>query len=117
MLAPLLATSVHAVKLPELDSLRCRTWYLVIVVSLGSVQRSWIAPLAVGVAVRPLGAASVARLPFTLCAALFDTAFAPRPKPAAVAPSRASAIPPPFSVSAPAPMLIPSESLSVAATA
>ena len=117
VLAPLLGTSVHAVKLPEPDWLRRRTWYLVIVVSLGLAQRNWIAPLADGVAVRPPGAAGVARLPFTLWAALFEMAFAPRPRPAAVAPSRASAIAPPFRVSAAVPMLIPSASLSAAATA
>ena len=53
----------------------------------------------------------------TLWAAAAAIAFVPRPRPAAVLPSRASAIVPPFSASAVAPMPIPSESASPAATA
>ena len=51
--------------------------------------------------------------PSTLCAAAFVTALDPKPSAAAAAPGRTSAIVPPFSVSALAPMLIPSVSASV----
>ena len=56
------------------------------------------------------------RLPFTLCATAFAIAFVPRPKLAAIVLSRASLIAPLFSVKALAPMLIPVESASAAAT-
>ena len=55
-------------------------------------------------------------VPSTLCAAAFAIAFDPNPSPAAVAPSRASTIVPPFSASAFDPMPSPSESLSAACT-
>ena len=55
--------------------------------------------------------------PSTLCAALFDIADVPNPRLAAVDPSRASLIDPPFNPSALAPTLNPSESLSAACTA
>ena len=54
--------------------------------------------------------------PSTLCDAAFAIAFVPRPRLAAVEPSRASTIVPPLSVSALAPMLNPSLSASDAAT-
>ena len=57
------------------------------------------------------------KLPFTLCDAAFVTAFAPRPSAAAVALGRMSLIAPPLSVSALAPMLIPSASASAGRTA
>ena len=56
------------------------------------------------------------RVPSTLWAASLAIAFAPRPKPAAVLPSRASAIAPPFSARALAPMPMPFESESAAIT-
>ena len=55
-------------------------------------------------------------LPSTLCAPAFVTACAPKPKPAAVEPSRASAIAPPFNPNALAPMLNPSVSASACTT-
>ena len=56
------------------------------------------------------------RAPSTLWAAAAAIAFAPSPKLAAVLPSRASAIPPPFNASALAPMPTPVESASAAIT-
>ena len=53
--------------------------------------------------------------PATLWPALFDTAWAPRLSTASVVPP-ASSIVPPFSASAPAPMLSPSASASLDAT-
>ena len=55
-------------------------------------------------------------VPSAMWPALFTIAFAPRPRPAASPASRASAIVPPFRVSAFAATLIPSGSASDAAT-
>ena len=54
--------------------------------------------------------------PSTLWLALFSIAFVPSPRLAATVPSRASLIDPLFSVSAVAPMLIPSVSASAFTT-
>ena len=78
--------------------------------------RSKVSPTAGEPIVKPVTDGAT-KVPSTLCAALFEIAFVPKLRVAADPPDRASLIVPPFSANALAPMLIPSVSVSAAATA